>query len=393
MTNSPNKKLELNNEKDGIQDETDIDLEDFDNDNIIEADDEGINEPFDPTQIRVDTRQMTIDLVLSRINHGEIDLAPFFHRLDVWTDVAKSKLIESILLRIPLPAFYMAATDNGRWVVIDGRQRLTTLKKFILNKELRLTDGLDYLTDIQGKTYDELPRKYQRRLLETQLTIYVVEEGTPSAVKSNIFRRINTVGVALSPQEMRNALNQGKATKILAQLADMKEFKKIINFDQYHNNKRMIDQELILRFLAFKINNYQNYYNFKSRDSFLDYTMNKINQDLSEDSLKEIAESFKRSMIAAYDIFGNMAFRKISNQSRRKYPINAALFEAWSVNLSQLDDTELHILKQKKEELKQKLIYLVDNDKDFLKSISQSSAKVTVRFSTIERIIKEVLAL
>ena len=98
-------------------------------------------------------------------------------------------------------------------------------------------------------------------------------------------------------------------------------------------------------------------------------------------------------MIAAYDIFGNMAFRKISNQSRRKYPINAALFEAWSVNLSQLDDTELHILKQKKEELKQKLIYLVDNDKDFLKSISQSSAKVTVRFSTIERIIKEVLAL
>ncbi|MBE9142400.1 DUF262 domain-containing protein [Planktothrix mougeotii] len=392
MINSQNEQLELKIEKDGIEYQTDMDLEDFDDDNIIEADDEGINEPFDPTKIRVDTRQMTIDLVLSRINHGEIDLAPSFQRSDIWTDKAQSKLIESILLRIPLPSFYMDATDDDRWVVIDGRQRLTALKKFILNKELKLTDELDYLTDIQEKTYDELPRKYQRRLLETQLTIYVVEEGTPPSVKYNIFRRINTGGVPLSPQETRNALNQGKATKILSKLANMKEFKKVTNLDKSRKKKRMIDQEFVLGFLAFKINNYQDYYQSKSRDDFFHKTMEEINQSLSEDKLKEIVDSFKRSMIAAYDIFGDTAFRKISNQNGRRYPVNEALFEAWSVNLSKLDDTELHILKKRKEELKQKFSYLVDNDKDFLKSISQAGEKVSLRFSTVERIIQEVLA-
>lgn len=392
MANLTNDQTEFNNENNPIEYQTDISLENSDDDEIVKDDDEGINQPFDPTKIRVDTRQMTIDLVISRIRHGEIELDPSFQRADVWTEKAQSKLIESILLRIPLPAFYMGAIDEEKWVVIDGRQRLTALRKFILDQNLKLIE-LQYFQELLNKTYDEIPRKYQRRILETQLTVSVVEEGTPPAVKYNIFRRINTGGVSLSPQEIRNALNQGKATELLKRLANMNEFKQVTHLDKSLKKKRMVDQEFVLGFLSFTINNHQNYYQYESRDDFFHDAMKKINTKISENKLKEIERNFQRSMVAAYNIFGESAFRKISNKNRRKYPINEALFEAWSVNLSKLNDDEISILKEKKDELKQRFIDLVDHDQEFLRSISQASEKVSLRFDTIEKIIQEVLEL
>ena len=164
---------------------------DMDIDDENEAIEEEINQPFDPMKIRVDTRQITIDLVLKRIEYKELDLVPDFKReAGIWTNDAKSRLIESILIRIPLPAFYIDATDDDKWLVIDGFQRLTALKQFIIDKSLRLT-GLEYLTELENKKYDELHRKYQRRIIETELTLFTIEPGTSLAIKYNIFRRIN----------------------------------------------------------------------------------------------------------------------------------------------------------------------------------------------------------
>src|SRR6266478_137560 len=101
---------------------------------------EKITEPFDPTLIRVEPRPSTVDLLLSRIKLEEIDLSPAFQRHDgIWNDGAQSRLIESLLIRIPLPAFYLDATDEEKWVVVDGLQRLSTLKRFVIDKKLRLT--------------------------------------------------------------------------------------------------------------------------------------------------------------------------------------------------------------------------------------------------------------
>ncbi len=401
MVNHKNETGEFININTDINSNIETQLDDEDDDEKIETNDEVINQPFDPTKIRVDTRPMTIDLMLNRIKHGELELSPDFQRKEVWTDAAKSKLIESILIRIPLPAFYIDATDEDKWIVIDGLQRLTALKQFILEPDsndtqlrtnkLKLTK-LDYLTDLEYKTYDELPRKYQRRILETQLLLYVIEEGTPTEVKYSIFRRINTGGVPLSPQELRNALNQGKATKLLAKLTEIDEFKKVTKLDKSKRQQRMIDQEFILGFLAYTLNNYSDFPKSKSRDEFFHKTMEKINKNLSENQIKEIELNFKRAMVAAYDIFGEGAFRKKPKSNSKHNPINQALFEVWSVSLSQLSNFDLEKLKERKEILINQFINLVENDSEFFRSISQAAEKVTVRFSKVEQLIQEVLA-
>jgi Protein of unknown function DUF262 len=370
----------------------DINDEDIDIDEEIEAnDDEVINEPFDPTKIRVDTRKMTIDLVLKRIEYDELDLAPDFQRqAGIWTNDAKSRLIESILIRIPLPAFYIDATNDDKWLVIDGLQRLTALKQFIFDKTLRLT-GLQYLTELENKKYDELHRKYQRRILETELTLSTIEPGTPPAVKYNIFRRINTGGMPLSPQEIRHALNQGQATKLLADLSQFDEFTKVTKFNKSRKKERMSDREFILGFLAYRIYGYSEYYKSESRDDFFVKTMNHVNQKLSENDLNKIKEKFKKAMKAADDIFGEDAFRKISQKASRRYPVNQALFEVWSVTLSELEDSQLATLKQRKDDLIKGFTDLVDNDSEFLESISQATKKVDIRFQRIEKLIQEVL--
>ena len=370
-------------------------LEDVDTSFGIDSDeDESIIQPFDPELIRVETRPMTIDLLLQRIKYEELNLTPDFQRKDgIWNPRTKSRLIESILIRIPLPAFYMDATDEDKWVVIDGLQRLTTLKMFVNDKSLVLSE-LEFLTPHEGKNFDELPRNLQRRIIETQVTVYLIEKGTPSAVKFNIFKRINTGGLPLSLQEIRHALNIGKSTEFLKKLAESSDFKAATahrNFSQ-----RMTDREFILRFLSFTIHPY-NDYKATEFDSFLSDVMAEINE-MSERNIHELELKFSKAMTAAYEIFGNDAFRKRSRQDAPRSPINKALFESWSVNLSKLNGEQIKTLIERKDLVKDKFIELMNDrivEPRFESSISQGTGdtrKVKRRFSAIEQLIQEVLA-
>ena len=367
-----------------VKEDIDIENKQFD----LEADS---IEPFDPTKIRVDTRPMPIDLILKRIQYEEIDLAPDFQRLaNIWNQETQSKLIESILIRIPLPAFYIDATDENKWLVIDGLQRLSTLKNFIVDKTLKLSN-LEFLSDIESLTYDELPRGYQRRIDETILTVYAIEKGTPPEVKFNIFRRINTGGSSLSPQELRHALTQGKASSFLKELANLSEFKRVTKLS---NKKvsRMEDCEFVLGFVAFSLCSYPNYPAKKGRDYFLYTQMEKIIglDELAKTSLKD---KFVSAMNTAWKIFGDTAFRKPGLTSNcQKYPVNKALFESWSIPLSKLSARQIDILEQKKDILIHIFAQYVKADAEFEKSISQAANKVRYRFKTIDKIIQEVLA-
>ncbi len=287
---------------------------------------EEITEPFDPTEIRVETRTLTIDLLRARIKNGELNMAPDFQRkAGIWSLGAQSRLIESMLIRIPLPAFYFDATDENQWVVVDGLQRLSTIDRFVIKQSFKL-EGLEFLK-LDGLYYRQLPRNLQRRIDETQVTIYVIEKGTPPEVKFNIFKRINTGGLPLSAQEIRHALNQGRATRFLAELARIPEFLKATDYSI--RDDRMADRECVLRYLAFLIFPPEDYRS-KDFDSFLNDRMADLNR-MDETELNSYKERFRHTMVAAWDLFGRDGFRKRYSESAFRYPINKALFEAWAL--------------------------------------------------------------
>jgi hypothetical protein len=365
-----------------IDDGTGIEPEDIESDGQI-------TEPFDPTLIRVETKPMSLDALIARIREGELDLAPGFQRKGgIWKDEAQSRLIESILIRIPLPAFYMDATNEDRWLVVDGLQRLTTLKRFVIDQELRLK-GLEFLK-LHGKTFNDLPRNFQRRINETQATVYLIEKGTPPEVKFNIFKRINTGGAPLSAQEIRHALNQGKVTKFLERLANSEEFKRAT--DNGIRDDRMADRECVLRFLAFTIVPYTAYKG-KDFDSFLSERMAEMNE-LSDQKIEELAQQFFRAMRVAFGIFGPYAFRKRYKIDTTRYPINKALFEAWAVNINRLDNSQLQTLQDHKDVVIKSFVNLMNQDNDFENSISLSTGsvrKIAYRFESIKKLIAGVL--
>ncbi|MCY4118045.1 MAG: DUF262 domain-containing protein [Caldilineaceae bacterium] len=359
-----------------------------------EQDGESIEvEPFDPTLIRFEHKQVTADLMLRRIREGEIDLQPEFQRMaGIWDEVRMSRLIESMMLRIPLPAFYIDASDEEKWIVIDGLQRLTTISRFMDLKDLALR-RLEFWQEFNGATFDDLPRKLQRRLEETQLMLYLVQQGTPHKVKFNIFRRINTGGMPLSGQEIRHALNQGASTELLKELAQSNEFQEAV--DGSVSPKRMTDRECVLRYLAFKLRNPELYSPSDDLDSFLNDRMQQINKlgESDPDAVDKLRHDFKRAMIAARCTFGHQAFRKYFPQESRRMPVSKALFEVWSVNLDRLDDKQVELLVSRKGTLLREFARLME-DNEFMNAISYStgdSRRVHYRFKAARELIQEAL--
>lgn len=212
--------------------------------------------PYDPKLIRVDTKTFSIGQIYTMINDGDIDLSPDFQRGFVWTDITrKSRLIESLLLRIPLPVFYFAQDEEGLFQVVDGVQRLTVIKSF-LNNEFKLKN-LEYLSECEGQWYKNkalskelsLSGMFSRRIEQTQLYINVIDPQTPGKVKYDIFKRINTGGKALNNQEIRNCLANRRTREFLHSLSRSDEFIKATRGSV--SPVRMADEELILRFIAF----------------------------------------------------------------------------------------------------------------------------------------------
>lgn len=349
-----------------------------------------ITRPFDPERIKVRTDKKTIDLILRRIDHGEMELAPEFQRrARIWDPVRKSRLIESLLLRIPLPVFYVAEEKNENWVVVDGLQRLTTIYDFAKG-EFKL-GGLEYLSQLHEKKFVELPRNMQRRVEETELVINVIEAGTPDEVMINIFKRINTAGVPLTGQEIRHALNKGPARDYLAKLAGSEAFRTAT----YRSVKddRMAGRECVLRFIAFRLTPWEQY-TTNDLDGFLNKAMRALNE-ISENERTNWRVDFERAMQAAAKIFVNDAFRKRYRADDGRKPVSKALFEVWGVNLAQRSDDELAQLIQRKADVQAAFIALMNNDRTFDDSISYATSqpeRVRKRFSAVKALIDEVLS-
>ena len=304
---------------------------------------EPIVEPFDPSKIKVDREPMSVFQVLRKIELGEIGLNPDFQRNLVWDSVRRSRLIESALLRLPLPAFYFDGVDANHWTVVDGLQRLSTLRDFITRKSFRL-EQLEYLSSAEGKTFDELPRGMRRELEETQITLFIIRPDTPPDVKFTIFCRINTGGLVLTLQEIRHALFQGAATELLKKLAGSSQFLQAT--DKGVSDSRMDARECILRYIAFHLKPYTEYQK-SDLNGFLSGVMRDLNK-LPKARISKLESAFNEAMTRAFSVLGPLAFRKFNVTSGRRGPVNKALFESWA---NVLQAYELKDLISRKNEL------------------------------------------
>ena len=347
---------------------------------------EQITDPFNPEQIKIRTVNIVVEQLVSRIKYREIDLSPDFQRLrGIWNNGAKSRLVESLLLRIPLPVFYVASDESDAWSVVDGVQRMSTIYDFVTGS-LRLT-GLQYLSHLEGQRHDDLPRQLQRRISETQLIVNVIEPGTPPAVMFNVFLRINTGGMPLNGQEIRHALNPGPARVLLADLAQSQEF--LASTDRSIAVQRMADRECVLRFLAFHVNGWDKY-SSNDLDGYLVAAMQKVNK-MTALERESLTTDFKKAMVIAFDLFGKNAFRKLANGRRGR--VNRALFEAWSVQLARCSPEQSAILVQRQEDVRRGFEDLL-KDVDFDQAITYSTNapwRVHTRFEAIGNLIKETI--
>lgn len=349
--------------------------------------------PFDPDRIDVTTRNPTIDLVLSRAKSGAIDLEPDFQRkAGIWDNRRRSRLIESILLRIPLPTLYAAEDKDENWIIVDGIQRLTSIIHFcdsqLISKSPLALEGLEYLHDYEGLTFEDLPSKLKLRIRETELVLHVIRRGTPDPVKFNIFARINTGGMPLSNQELRHALISGPVRQRLRELALSQEFIKATTGSV--RDDRMADREMVLRHLAFESIDVMTY-TTQDFDGFLTDRMHFLNS-LPESEFRVYAETFKQSMTDCHGLFGRQAFRKISREYLPRMPINKALFEAVSVNVAKLNRSEIEKLKIRKSDCEEGMARLMD-DTLFVNAISSGTGdakKVRYRFDRIKDMLMEL---
>ncbi|EAB6416582.1 DUF262 domain-containing protein [Klebsiella pneumoniae] len=371
---------------------------------------------------RITSKTPVLSLIFDRVHFGDIELQPDFQRKDrIWNNEKKSKLIESILLKLPLPVFYFGnRIAEDKWVVVDGLQRITTIYDF-MSGEFKLSK-LDILEDLNGKEFGELTRTEQRAIREYEITAYFIEMNKDSTdLIVELFHRINTYGVKLSDQEIRSALNQGSSVKFLRYLASKNEFKQATHGKVKPDRQK--DMELCLAALAFINIGFKNY-NFNSYDKFLSkamenlnlYKLNLLNEkeiDLGSAYISnecneylQIERKYLRALNLAYDVFGDLAFIKEigSNTS----PISKQLYEVIIYYFYYVTEEQEELLLKNSDKLVDTLYSAIDSnskeyatwdsqtyieaERGFKDSISTSTGKkitILYRFNSFAKILEQ----
>lgn len=340
-------------------------------------------------KIGVDSSTFSVFELQRRYQKKLLTLTPYFQREDVWDDKQKSELIESVLIDIPLPYFYLNRNDEGQLIVVDGKQRLTALFNFMSTDDTKKykLQGLKILSKYNGKYFYELPPLFQTTIEDYQLRVYIIKPETPARIIFDIFDRVNRGGTKLNNQEVRNALYQGKVTRLINNLAESSEFKRATC--ESVSSKRMKDRYLILRFLAYYIwwekpfKKDSGYPDYKSDpDEFLDKTMKFIN-NLTDQEIETLKLSFETAMKNATEIFGDDAFRL--PDEKRKNPINMALFESLGYLLA-----NPNVTKDKYSIIKEEFDRLMANDIEYKNSFKSIDSTVKIRFERMDKILEKL---
>lgn len=343
---------------------------------------------YDPTKIRVEQRSVNLGTLLGMLREGQIIFDTEYQReAGLWKTREKSRLIESVLLGLPLPSFFFSerAESDYEWEVIDGLQRLSAFREFFIDGTLKLC-GLEFMMQHEGKVYrDFLPReKWRMEMLN--LNLNVVTRQTPDVVKYVLFNRINSAGYVLTAQEMRHALLQGVPAQTVKELAECEEFELATAPTKF---KRMADRELVARYFAFRLKPYEGN---RELNEFIFAGMETL-KSLSPEKLEAEKVLFRQVLKTAHIIFRGRAFRKPSSTSRPN-PVSKALFDASTVRLAALTQKQREILEERATDFYMAFTREYEESDTFRQDLTTGTAqKATVlrRWATMDDIIKSVL--
>lgn len=298
----------------------------------------------------------TLELLAKKIEQGEVKI-PTFQRKYVWPEKKASKLIESFLLGLPVPQIFLFRKEISQdLLVVDGQQRLLTVKYFFEGKyDTGQTFRLRSVRqDWEGKTFDDLSESDKRKLKNNILRTTIFEQLDPQDESSvfEIFERLNTGGVALNQQEIRNCVVNGNINKWLADLNSNTQWRALLS--QPTPDKRMKDVEMILRFFAL----YSGWGDYKKPMKDFITTFMRENKDINIFQQQQYRELFNRVISKVYEDLGEKAFKI-------KAGINIALFDSLCVAVANMPETSTNSLKMPYEELL--------NDQSYKAAISQST--------------------
>ena len=335
--------------------------------------------PIDDLLIRHEHR--TVYDVMRRIDRASYVMDPDFQRDFIWPEDKQSKLIESVIMRIPLPVFYMAEDDEGRMIVVDGLQRLSTFHRFMKNElRLRLPDR----EELDRQQFSDLPSKLKNRVEDCNLILYIIDSAVPERARLDIFERVNG-GIPLTRQQMRNCLFMGQATRFLKREADTTIF--IDATGSSLNRRTMRDREFVNRYCAFQLLALDEYRG--DMDDFLALGLRHMNR-MDETKLSQLSVNFRRGITNNFMLLGRHAFRKHEPGQKRRGVLNASLWDVMSTGLSRYDQD---LVQARAEPLRHAFYDLLKND-DFNTAITygpNDAKKVETRFRLARTVFEEHL--
>lgn len=365
------------------EEENVIDKEDTSSDIVITT-------PFSPNDIKLTTPPMNLGDLIDMIKYRWINFTTEYQREDnLWSDKKQSRLIESVLLGLRLPAFYFEEVSKKQWNIIDGLQRCSSIRNYCVDESLTLSD-LEFLGETFNDTkFSDLPFEVTRDIRMLPITVNLLSSGVPDRVKYILFKRLNTGGVELTPQEIRNAMFQGIAIETVQQMSRDGAFLKAT--DKKIPTKRKQDQDFVSRFIAFYLFDYEKY--VPDLETYINKSMELLRDSSDSNLISKMKTDFIKAMDIAYEIFGNDAFRKRENVNNPRNPLNKAYFEVISTTFAKLSDQKTTLLLQNRDLLKRNLIELMNN-KSYSSSLSGGTGtkdSVLRRFSWFRDIIERTI--
>jgi uncharacterized protein with ParB-like and HNH nuclease domain len=348
--------------------------------------------------VRTQNIEYTPEMIIKRVKSGEIKLSPDYQRNHRWDNKTSSRLIESMILNIPIPLIYLSQdidlddeTGEGisRYSIIDGQQRLTAICNFFTN-QFPLTK-LETFKELNGYHFKDLPDFLIRRLEDRGIKFLRIDSTLDPELKYYIFEKLNRGSVNLEPQELRNSIYRGEFNNLLKKLAKYENFRKLLKIKDDKNSKvkKMEDIELVLRFFAFGLeNNYINYKNI-GLEVFLSNYMESMNKRVKKTPilLDTLEKDFYNVMDFIYRNFQDKAFVKYNPTKISAF--NKAVFDALAVSIYiDVDLKNNSITKEFKDDYKK----LFSEDKRFMKSIDgavASATKVKDRINTLRELLNK----